>query len=87
MERKENLRKNIFSKTKERIEISNGVIYRFEDNPELLTNALEFIQQEKACCPFFKFDISILPFQNGFAIQISGSELAKEMLIDFELAG
>jgi len=40
--------------------------------------------KEKNCCSFFKFDISILPFEKGIAFQVSGSKGVKEMLVDFE---
>ncbi len=84
LERKQHLKEKIFSKVTKKEESHNGYIYYFDDEPDLLNNALEFIQKEKACCPFFKFDVSILPFQKGFAVQISGSEEAFEFLKDFE---
>jgi len=50
----------------------------------MLNDILDFTKTEKACCPFFKFDISILPFDLGMAIQLSGSGEVLEMLKDFE---
>jgi len=85
LERKKLLKETIFSKVLKKEESLNGYIYYFNDDPNLLESVLEHIQIEKACCPFFKFDISILPFNNGFALQISGSEDAIEMIKDFEL--
>ncbi len=84
LERKIFLKKKVFSKVTRKEEKIDGSIYFFEDEITLLSDAIEFVQKEKECCPFFKFDISILPFGQGFAIQISGSEDAIEMLRDFE---
>ena len=82
--RKEVLKEEIFAKVTKREESKNGIIYYFENDPKLLQSVLEHVQIEKACCPFFKFDISILPFDNGFALQISGSEDAMEFIKEFE---
>jgi len=84
IERKKYLQAEIFSKTIKRIEISNGFTFYFKDDPALLNYVLEFIQKEKACCPFFKFDLSILPFNEGFALQISGSKKAFKFLKELE---
>ena len=86
VERKELLKEVIFSKALKREEAINGITYYFDDDSNLLKSVLEHVQIEKACCPFFKFDISILPFNKGFALQISGSEEAVEMIEDFELS-
>jgi len=80
MERKAILKKEIFSKVEKRVESSNGLIFYFKDDINLLESVLEHMIIEKACCPFFKFDVSILPFDKGFALQISGSENAIEMV-------
>jgi len=84
LDRKKMLKQTIFSKVLKRKESLNGITYYFNDDSNLLELVLEHVQIEKACCPFFKFDISILPFNNGFALQISGSEDALQMLKEFE---
>lgn len=84
LERKKVLKKTIFSQVIKKQESPNGFTYYFKDDPDLLAAVFEHVQIEKACCSFFKFDISILPFNNGFAVQISGSEDAFEMIKEFE---
>lgn len=84
LERKKVLKEQIFSNVSKKRTVHNGYVYYFHDRDLLLQDALEFVKCERECCPFFKFDISILPFDQGFAIQISGSEAAFEMLSDFE---
>ncbi len=83
-ERKELLKRQVFSKLDHKLATENGFIYYFDDDPDLLNWVWELIEQEKACCPFFKFDLSILPFKQGFALQISGAPAAFELLKDFE---
>lgn len=83
-ERKAELRQLIFPKVKRKVELRNGYIYYFDDEPELAATIMEFINKEKQCCPFFKFDFSILPFEKGLALQLSGSEEIKVFLDAFE---
>ncbi len=80
VERKAYLKEQVMSKVI-RKEIQAGAhIFYFEDDPDLLRHLMEFVQEEKDCCPFFKFDLSILPFEQGIALQVSGSEAAMEMM-------
>lgn len=80
LERKAFLRDQVMSKVLRKEINSTAYVFYFEDNPELLAHLMEFVQKEKACCPFFKFDISILPFGKGMALQISGSKEALQLL-------
>ena len=79
------LRTEIFPKLKKKVELEEGYIYYFDDEGDLAIKILEFIGKEKQCCPFFKFDFSVLPFKKGLALQISGSEGVKEFLLVKEL--
>ena len=80
------LRTEIFPNLTKKEELAEGFIYYFEDEGDLAVKILEFIGKEKQCCPFFKFDFSILPFKKGLALQISGSAGVKEFLLSNELA-
>lgn len=84
LERKQQLKEKVFSKVIKKEQTQNGYIFYFNNDAKILEETLEFVLKEKACCPFFKFDISILPYNYGFAFQISGAEEALEMLEDFE---
>jgi len=84
LERKSQLKTQIFSQLRDKQSTSNGFVYYFEEDPEFMNLVWEFVQKEKTCCPFFKFDLSILPFGKGFALQISGAPAAVELLVDFE---
>jgi len=84
LERKKILKETIFSKVLKKEKVANGYVYYFNDDSDLLASVFEHVQIEKACCPFFKFDISILPNKGGFALQISGSKEALELIHEFD---
>ena len=83
-DRKTMLKEDVFAKVIKRKETPNSITYYFEDEASLLESVFEHVQIEKACCPFLKFDFSILPFGKGFALMLSGSEEAIEMLKEYE---
>ncbi len=85
IDRKKVLKEKIFSKVINKEQKPNGFVYHFDYDESILHDILDFTKKEKACCPFFKFDISILPFDHGLAIQLSGSEEVVEILEDFEI--
>ena len=79
------LKTEIFPNLTRKEELADGFIYYFEDEGDIAIKILEFIGKEKECCPFFKFDVSVLPFEKGIALQISGSEGVKDFLLSKEL--
>lgn len=83
-ERRTELKTEIFAHLIKKEEINQGFIYYFNDEEGMAENITELMLKEKACCPFFKFDLSILPFKKGIALKISGSKAVKELLQDFE---
>lgn len=76
----EQLKSEVFSQTKEIKELEDGYTFYFEDDEQLLTDIFDFVELEKKCCPFFQFDVSVQPFQNGFAVRVGGSKLIKEFV-------
>lgn len=84
VKRQEMIRETIFPYIKNRVEHSNGFTYYFEDRNGMLEKLMEFIRIEKECCSFFRFDLSVLPFNQGLALQISGMNGIKEFLLEFE---
>ena len=84
LERKAYLKKLIMSRVDRKEVQENSYVFYFKDDPKLLQNIMEFVQKEKACCPFFKFDLSILPFEKGLALQVSGSDEAFEMIRELD---
>jgi hypothetical protein len=79
------LKNKIFCPLLKKDELPQGFIFYFNDTRGMAENLTELMLKEKACCPFFKFDLFILPFNKGIALKISGSNAVKEMLVSFEL--
>jgi hypothetical protein len=84
-ERRIELKNKIFSQLLKKEELPQGFTFYFNDTEGMAENLTELMLNEKACCPFFKFDLSILLFNKGIALKISGSKAVKEMLVSFEL--
>ena len=78
------LKQALFSNLKNKEELENGYVYYFDQKVGFYEKATELIGKELKCCPFLKFDLSILPFGKGMAIQVSSGEGVKAFLDDFE---
>lgn len=83
LERKELIQADLLSRLDRKEEVANGFVFYFKDEPGLLELAMEFVAKEKACCPFFKFDISVLPFNQGIALGLSGAPGAVDLIREF----
>lgn len=74
------LKEELFTDEVETEELEDGYLFFFEDEGEVATKLLDFLDIEKQCCPFFKFDLSILPFKQGMALKISGGPRVKSFI-------
>ncbi len=63
---------------KERQESPEG--FRFRFTAEDYTHIVEFIANERLCCPFFHFVLEVSPAQGPIWLHITGSEGAKSFL-------
>ena len=84
LQRKTVLKDSIFSQVIRKEVSMEQHTYYFDHDSELLDLILEHIKIERQCCPFFQFDISIPAYESGFALKISGSTKAIELLREFE---
>lgn len=82
-ERLETLKVEVFANLIAKEELDDGYIFYFEDDKIMLDKVFEFISTEKLCCPFFKFDVSVLPFNKGLALRISGSKEIKSFVANY----
>lgn len=58
--------------------------YRFHFAPEALTDIAQFVANERKCCPFMQFDISITPNGGAVWLSMTGPEGTRAVL-DAEL--
>lgn len=88
--RKSKFQALFFSNAEKVEEIQEGYQFTFKDEGKLNDQLFEFILTEKKCCPFFQYDIKILPYNAGIEFSITGDERVKaflETLIKTPLAG
>jgi hypothetical protein len=66
----------------ERVELSTGYRYRFENAPGIVSRICGVIERQRLCCRFFRFQISLEPGLGPIALEVSGPEKAKTFLAD-----
>jgi len=62
----------------ERQETAEGFRFRFA--AEEYTRVVEFVANERLCCPFFRFVLEVSPAQGPIWLHITGPEGAKSFL-------
>ena len=80
LERKESLKKEIFSQVKSIEELESGYLFRFADSNNFMIKIIDYITVEKECCPFFKYDIIIHPYNRGIELEVTGEEGSKDLI-------
>ncbi len=58
-------------------ETANGYAFRFSAETPMLYKVIDFIANERLCCPFFTFTLTI---GDEFWLELSGSEEAKTLI-------
>jgi len=72
----ETLAKQLFIETvRERHELADGYAFQFrtEDYPQLV----QFIANERLCCPFFRFTLEVAPARGPIWLRIMGGDGVK----------
>lgn len=72
--------KSVFAAVQEVKEVSNGYAFRLPADSTLLRNAAEFIANERLCCPFFEFSLTITPSGGPIWLQLAGAQGVKEFV-------
>lgn len=68
----------------EKQETADGYAFRFA--AEEYPNLVQYIANERLCCPFFRFGLEVSPGQGPIWLQLGGGEGVKEFL-QSELGG
>lgn len=66
------------------VELPDG--YQFAFSAEQFTDVAQFVDNERKCCPFLSFGMSVVPEQPGVVLEVTGPGGAKEFLA-LELMG
>ncbi|MDP9375713.1 MAG: hypothetical protein M3Q65_25345 [Chloroflexota bacterium] len=84
--RQATLRDTIFTAARQVRELSDGYALQFTDGADLAAQLLGFIAAERACCPFFTFELLFEPDQGPVWLRLRGPEGTKAF-IDEMLSG
>lgn len=78
--------KQLKAKTQEVKELPDGFAFRYKPDSETVRDAAEFITYERACCPFFEFELSVEREGGPLWLRLRGREGVKDFIrIEFEL--
>ena len=80
MKRSEELKATIFKEYEQLNESADAVELVYSDSKKYAPILVEFINSERACCPFFTFDLKFLPNSEKVSLTIGGSPRIKEMI-------
>lgn len=61
-------------------ELEHGYALRFAGNAEQIPRLLQFIMQERACCPFFTFELRFEAQNGPVWLSLSGPDGTKQFL-------
>ncbi|GAC1372494.1 MAG: hypothetical protein NVS2B12_30750 [Ktedonobacteraceae bacterium] len=79
--RKDEIQK-MFTSSQQLRELADGYAFQFPGDHTWLDKLTHFIAEERACCPFFAFELHFEPAQGPIWMSIRGQEGVKEMLKD-----
>jgi len=85
-ERKEAISRDLFAHADRVEELPDGFGFRFPAAEPWAAKALDFIAEEKRCCPFFTFELVFEPNDGPLWLRLRGSGAIKDF-IRSELAG
>jgi hypothetical protein len=71
---------DIFKGCTEMLELEDGYAFRFENNAQWAGRILEFIETERVCCQFFRFEMVFEPQLGPLWLYLRGSKAAKEFI-------
>ncbi len=83
--RRQEVATEVFGVAQRPKEIENGYEFAFPGSVEWANRLIEFVVFERACCPFFTFEIVFEPNAGPVVLKIRGPEGVKEFIE--ELAG
>jgi len=70
----------LFATAQEVQELTDGYAIRFSNQPGNFMAIARFIENERLCCSFFRFELRIEPNNGPLWLQLTGGEGVKEIL-------
>lgn len=66
----------------DRRETEAGWAFRFPADGEAFERIVQFVDAERKCCPFFRFDVTVEPDQGPIWLEVSGDERVKHFITE-----
>jgi hypothetical protein len=79
-ERKRTVIADLKNSVIERVEIENGIKYKFMSTDEMIDCVSTFIKTERLCCDFFDFKLSVAAETGFMWLELSGPEGTMEFI-------
>lgn len=73
--------KQLFRAVENFSELANGYAFRLPNESRILMNAVEFIELERLCCPFFGFELEIEREGGAVWLSLTGREGVKPFIM------
>jgi hypothetical protein len=70
----------IFQAAQEIQELPNGYAFRLPNDPGMWMTLAKFVENERRCCPFWAFGLTVEPHGGPLWLQMTGAEGAKQLL-------
>lgn len=67
-------------KLQNRRETEEGYAFEFPSDDESCERVFEFVDAERKCCPFFRFDVTVEPDEGPIWLEIGGSDRVKSFV-------
>ncbi len=81
MKRKEDITRELFRHAEEVVELNDGFEFRFPGFTPWAGKVLDFIGEERACCPFFSFELAVEPNDGPVWLRLRGSAEVKAFVL------
>lgn len=73
---------SLFQEVEQVSELADGYAFRFPSDDTMATRVLEFVLAERACCPFFTFEMAFEPQAGATWVKLRGSADIKAFVAD-----
>ena len=78
--RSESVRSELFAGATETVEFESGYAFRFSAEGDWWSRIVEFVNAERHCCSFFKFEIIVEPGSGPIWLSLSGADGVKQFI-------
>lgn len=79
-ERSANLKAGLFTAVEETRTLPDGIAYRFTGADEQLHALFAFIEAERTCCGFLRFELAVEPAHGPIWLRITGPDEAQSFI-------